>query len=220
MSKNTLVALVALSVIFGCLTWLYFTQFGRMPQTLLKPDQALGDVVAEETAKLLGKRGQVVVVRELADRKSLALDTQVDFFKKGLKKMPGITLGGVELVKMGRLPMSPEKRMIDPFAEPSMGLLPSQLVNIVQSHPKADAFVIFGGFPPLTAEEFNGLKQGGSKWIVVSDYEPHYKGLMQAQIIGLAIVPRLGSSQKSGEEPKTSREWFDREYIVVTPESQ
>ena len=84
-------------------------------------------------------------------------------------------------------------------------------------HPSADACVLFIGFPMLPPSELDTLKAGKTKFIVISAALPGYRGLLSAGVIQLAIVPKPGTANADTTEPKNLREWFDREYQIVTP---
>ena len=94
---------------------------------------------------------------------------------------------------------------------------PEQFAAARAKHPRADAFVLFIGFPMLSPSELNSLKTGKTKFIVISAALPGYRELLNAGIIQLAIVPKPGTANEDTSEPKNLREWFAREYQIVTP---
>lgn len=218
---KTPVAFLAILAIAACSVRLYLTQFHRPSAKLLKPDQALGECAADETAKLLDNHGNIVIVRETRRGGiSSLVDIQVDSFNARLKNLHTIKVAAIELVEMSRLPVSPEIRMSNPLAEPSIGLSAAGVLKVLRSHPDAKAYVLFGALPSMNSEEMNALKEKASQWVVLSDYEPHYKILLKSGVIGLVIAPRSGPVGNHAKEPKTTREWFEQEYEVITPDSR
>jgi hypothetical protein len=54
---------------------------------------------------------------------------------------------------------------------------------------------------------------------VASGYLPGYRKLLEAQAIHLAIVPRFDRSAPPAKIPQTLREWFDSQFLVITPDN-
>jgi hypothetical protein len=79
--------------------------------------------------------------------------------------------------------------------------------------------VFFVPFPILPLSEWPALKNGRQKFIVVSAAVPGYRALVADGVIHLAIVPKPGTGVPPADSPNSLREWFDREYLVVTPDS-
>src|SRR5262245_9552773 len=96
----------------------------------------IGQVMAEETARLLKAKGRIVVVT-LDPKACPPLKTQVDAFTGALKK--GGRLAIVETVFLS----VKEKRK----AGPGMGLSDGDFIAILEKHSKPDAIVSFVGTP-------------------------------------------------------------------------
>src|SRR5260370_33027484 len=84
-AKQKLLALSALLVILGSALWIYRTQFS--PSNLNIPlHQTVGQVMAEETSRLVGHTGGVVIVT--ADTSHAPeLKVRVEAFEKQLKRL-------------------------------------------------------------------------------------------------------------------------------------
>ena len=112
-----------------------------------------------------------------------------------------------------------EKIKMDPMTAMATGggVPGDQFLDIMRRHPNIGAVVLFVGFPQLADHDFEALKKSNTKFVVVSGCLPGYKKLLQTQTIHLAIVPRFDDRSELTGKPRTLREWFDQEFIVVTP---
>lgn len=210
MNKQSFVLTAALLAITGSLISLFFSQ--RDPGIDLKPFQALGTVAAEETAKLLGNQGRVVVIgADLGEYKNLApmMDAKINSFQKTLKRTSKVTLVAIEKVKIH----PPSLARVGEF------MLPDQLTRVLEKHPRLDAIISFVGLSPLENQEIRLLKQHATKLVVASGYDSAYKPLLQARLLDLAIVPRVENPPETANSPRVLRDWFDRDYEIVTPDS-
>lgn len=209
MNKQSFVLMAALLAIFGSLISLYYTQRG--PGIELQPYKALGAVTAEETAKLLGGRGRVVVIgADFGEYKNLVpmMDAKIKSFQKTLKRTGEMTLAAIEKVKI----QPPSLARTGEF------MLPDQLAKVMEKNPRVDAIVSFVGLSPLANQDLSALKQNSVKLVVASGYDAAYKKLLQTRLIHLAILPRTENPPETAEKPRTLREWFDRDYETITPE--
>lgn len=205
MTKEKLVPLLAILVIAGAVAWIFRSQSGTQKFDL-NPYQALGAGTAEETAKLLGNKGSVVIVSpDTSEFQNAAIEGQLDSFQKTLTKS-GLTVAATLKFKL-----TPMDRMATGGAVPR-----DQLLQALQSHPNAGAAVLFCAFPPLEAQDFATLKQSGIKVIVASACVPGYRKLVESQVIHLAIVPRLDTPPAGGKPPQTLKSWFEHEFLVVS----
>jgi hypothetical protein len=188
---------------------LYFGVLSRSPRINLDPYQVLGAVVAEETAKLLGNKGQIVVLaRDTTELKTMSLEAELKSFRQTVKKSTGLSVVATE-----RIRLTPMMMLATGGAVP-----PEELFKALQAHPKVGAVVLFFAFPPLADEDLDALKQSGAKFVVVSAYRLGYQRLLERQAIHLAIVPRGDAPPAATQKPQTLRERFDQEYLIITPD--
>ncbi len=207
MMKKSLGPLLAILVIGGAVVSIYRNQSGSSQKFDLGPYQALGAGVAEETTKLLGNKGSVVVMgHDTSEFQNAAIDGQLSSFQKTLAKS-GLTIAATIKFKL-----TPMERMATGGAAPR-----DQFLQVLQSHPNAGAVVLFCGFPPLAGQDYSTLKQSGIKVVVASGYGPGYRRLLESQVIHLAIVPQFDRPATTGKPPPTLRGWFEQEYLVITP---
>ena len=79
----------------------------------------------------------------------------------------------------------------------------------------AAAFVSFAGAPALAAGDVERLPAQRPRLLCfTSNLEP-LASLIQQGVIQTAIIPRLTPAPVTGQ-PKTTRERFDQEYLILT----
>ena len=85
-----IVAFVAAVAAAGAL---YFGFVGRSEKVNLDTYEVLGAVTAEETAKLLGNKGQVLVLaRGTGANRNPSVEAELKAFQQTLKKHPGLSV--------------------------------------------------------------------------------------------------------------------------------
>lgn len=206
--KKPLIALVAVLVIVASVISIYLTQRRPTARINLAPFEAVGEVVAEETVKLLGNQGRVLVVSYAADVP--AMQAPIQFFEEGLKTSPGISIVAREQLSM------------DPMEAygPEMGGLPAdKFLDLVKQYPDIDLIVSFVGAPYFQPGQALRLDAKLPKFIAVSTFGLQVKELLQRKVVQVAIVPRFTPPSEPDKEPVSRREWFDKFYMVVTPEN-
>ena len=205
--KSTLLAVGALLAIAGALTFLYVTQWSGGRQGSKKPFENLGFIAAEETAALLKRTGQVVLVAEVEEAlRTPNVEALVQGFKAGLAKQSGVTLKEIK-----NLPRSMDG---DPRRWPAGHA--EQLGKLGQG---TGALVFIGSLPlELAAGELAALKAGPAKLVLITAQTPTLKPLLQHGVIHLAIVNR-SPPQPTPSRSESPRQWFDRVYLVAKPDA-
>src|SRR3954447_19140975 len=84
-AKEILIAGGALAAIIGSGLWIYFTQFAQ-PAFNVVLHESVGEVLGQETAKLIQSNGQVVIIT-MDTSKFPELKTQLRAFEKALKAL-------------------------------------------------------------------------------------------------------------------------------------
>ncbi|MCC7518040.1 MAG: hypothetical protein IT578_02520 [Verrucomicrobiae bacterium] len=209
--KKPIVTLIAILAIVISLISIFVTQCERPPKVNLKPYLGVSEVLADETAKLLGPSGGSIVVISLDTKASKipTIEAQLNAFHAAIKKKGNITIAATETLspdKMGEM-------------GPEMGL-PSKLFHkALSQHGNANVFVSFLGAPVLKDEEIAQLPPTMPKLIVFASFGMGLKKLFDEQVIQTAIVPNIEPNPNAKKNPVTSREWFDQYYMVVTKET-
>jgi hypothetical protein len=207
MANNNAQKLVVLVVLTGIAAWLFFRQSDGSSNFDLSPYRALGVGVAEETAKLLGNKGSVVVISpDTSEFKNAAVEGQLQSFQDTLQKNKAMSIAATVKFKV-----TPMERMATGGAVPG-----DQFLQALQGQPNAGAVVLFCAFPSLASQDYARLKQSGIKVIVASACVPGYRKLVESQVINLAIIPQFERPATTSHPPTTLRGWFEQEFLVVS----
>ena len=139
MDRQTRDVLVASLAVGAVAVSLYFAFAGRSPRIDLNPYEALGAVTAEETAKLLNNKGQVLVLaRDTGPDKNPSVEAELKAFRQTLKKHAGLSQVTERFLATPMLMMAT-----------GGGVPPDHLARALQAHPDVGALVLFCGLPPL-----------------------------------------------------------------------
>lgn len=198
--------LIACLAIGAAAVVLYFTSGERSQKISLDIYEVLGAVTAEETAKLLGDKGQVLVMaRDTGETRFQSVEAELKAFQQTLKRRPGMS------VVVERFQIPPMQMMATGGSVPT-----EQFFRALQMHANLGAVVLFSAFPPLADPEIETLKKTGVKVVVVSSFRPNYEQLLARQAIHLAIVPRPEPPPADAPPARTVRERFDQEHLILT----
>ncbi len=205
--RRSIALLVALTGILLGIGWYWKS---NAPRIEMGPYQALGEIAAEEVSKLIGHRGTItLVVEDTSEGKDAVLETQLAAFQVALKRSGQATVNRVESIRL-----DPMARMAGGGAVPH-----DQLRRIAQQAPTPGALVLFMPCPPLGPDDVVALRQVKVRLVVLSAHIPGYKEMLRNGAIDLAILPKPTSADEpNGPIPVTVRQWFDREYRLVTPD--
>jgi hypothetical protein len=206
MDKRTTDIIVGSLAVAAVAASIYFAFGGRSQKVNLGTYEVLGAVTAEETAKLLGNKGQVLVLaRDTGADRNPSVEAELKAFEQTLKKHTGLSL------ITEKIQVPPTQMMATGGGVPI-----DQLFKALEAHANLGAVVLFFGFPQLADSEVDALKKYGVKTVVVSAFHPDYKRLLDRQAIHLAIVPRPDSPEPGAQAPRTLRERFDLDYAIIT----
>jgi len=194
---------LCVAVIAGSALWIYRTQFAA-PKFNRDLHEAIGRVMAEETARMLANTGKVVVISiELAGVPELK--AQLAAFERTLKLSPGVVLH--------------KKYLLETDGKPKYsfgsGLSGRRYVRIVNKNPDADAFVSFVGAPALAADELKELKTIPRLLAEVRAADKLRQPLEQ-KVLTVAVVQRFEFPSPVKGTPRTSQEWFDQRFQIIT----
>ena len=132
-------------------------------------------------------------------------EAQIRAFKKAIKNSQ------LKITTVEKVSIAPPS-----MARTGIFMQPGQISNLMARHPDADAIVLFVGLAEKDDFKADNLKK--PKLVLVSNYEPYYKMLLQKGTIQLAIVPRADDGAEQDASTESRRQWFERHYLVVTPE--
>lgn len=203
--KNAFLATGSILVIIASALWIYYHEFKAAKHSVALHER-IGQVLAEQTANLIGKNGRVVTL-SIDTKEWPELKTQIDAFKGTLKK-----LGNYE-VKDYQLDTKDQ-----PKYGVGSGLSGRRYVRTVKKNEKAAIFVSFIGAPKLSKEDIVEL-QKIPKFIAESRSGDNLPGLFENKLIDVAVVSRFEFPAPGPEKPKTPQEWFTKRYQVLTAQT-
>src|ERR1041385_3673896 len=207
MDKRIREGIVATLAVAGAAASLYFAFAGRSPKFDLDPYEILGVVTAEETSKLLGNKGQVLLMApDTGANKNPSVEAEIKTFQETLKKQKGIS------VITEQIPVTPMLMMATGGGVPA-----EQLFKALETHAGVGAMVLFFAFPNFSEPELDALKKHGVKTVVVSSLRSGYKRLLERGAIHLVIAPRPESLPEGRQAPRTLRDRFDDQFSIITP---
>ena len=196
----------AILVIIASAIWIYITEFAAAPYNV-PLQQAIGEVMAEETSHAVGRSGHVIIV-SMETGQAPELKVQMEAYEKQLSLLGGITV-------KDRLMLDPGD---NPKYRPGSGLSAKRFLKIVRKNASADAIVSFVGAPELSNEELEQMKSV-PKFIAEAHSPEKFRNLLEKKILLAAIVPRYEFPAPGPRKPTTGRQWFDRYFQVLRPES-
>jgi len=204
--KKVGLAIGSMLVIAASSLWIYTHHFAA-PKINVPLHQAVGRVMAEETAKLVDNQGRIVVIA-IETAKDAELKVQLEEFERTLKRFSRITVAKTYMLET-------ENR--SKYGVGS-GLSGRRFIRIVNKNTTADAMVSFVGAPELKDEEIGQL-QARPKFIAESRSVQKLEKLFAKQLLQVAIVSRFQFPAPVEGKPGTLRQWFDKRFQIVTAES-
>ena len=203
------VLLVTIAVASVALAVFLFRRQSSGPAMNLRPSVAVGEVLAEETSRLLGGKGNIVVIgRVSAKEGQSAGNEQITSLGAAMRRRASPKIGATEW-----LPQPPRLSMN------ASDVTTEQLVALLEKHPEANAFVVFAGLPPLSPPLAEKLTARSLKLLAVCGYGTTVRRWLEAQVLAAAVVPRFGELPPGTSAPKTAKDWFSQEFELLTPES-
>jgi hypothetical protein len=202
--KSVLIVLACVCVIVGSAGWIYFTQL-RTTRYNAGLQQKIGQVLAEHSIRLLGKKGRIVAIT-IDQKEWPELDTQMKAFKTRLKSAGDFEVREYELDTKDQ-----------PKYGAGTGLSGRRYVRIINKNPTADLFVSFVGAPKLTDEDLKELARK-PRLIAESRSGDNVPGLFEHKLVEAAVVSRFQFPSPGPEKPRTPEEWFVKRYQVITPD--
>jgi hypothetical protein len=162
--------------------------------------QRVGEVLAEQTARLLGKDGRIVCIT-MTTRDRPQLKIQLEAFKATLRRLGDYELRECEL---------------DPRDCGAGTGLPGQIyVQTIKLHKNTDVFVSFIGVPILTQKDIVELG-GKPKLIAESRSADNLPALFGNHLIEIAVIPRFEFPPPGSTTQRTPEDRFTQRFEIVT----
>src|SRR6266436_579575 len=206
MAKKTAKSVVASLIIVGALACLFFSLHEFGPDFDPRPHEALGQVMAEEAAKLVENGGRVIVVgRSTSIFKNPAADVQLQSFYRAIQKAK-LSIAATNLFKLNPILL--------------VRVPPGDFVEILRRASESDVVVSFLGPPVLNPEQLVRLGEPRPKVLALCTgtmpSQINLKQLFQLKLLHVAIISRKNATLSS-PPPANLAGWFDQLYLVVTP---
>ena len=203
--KNTLLALGSVLAIAASATWIYYREF-KAPKHNVRLHQRIGEVMAEQTARVLGPKGKVLLLI-IPTGSAPELETQLQAFHRTLAKLGNYDLKEHEF----------DTRDQAKYGVGS-GLSGRRFLRAIKNNSTADALVSFVGAPQLSDEELAQLTRK-PKFIAETRSVENLPKLFEKQIIQVAVVSRFVFPAPGPQKPRTTQELFDKRYQVIAADS-
>jgi hypothetical protein len=204
-TKNVLLVAGSLMAITGSTLWIYYREI-KAPAYNVPLHERIGEIMAEQTAKVVGKKGKLVIIT-IPTSNEPELLTQLNAFRRKLK-----LLGKYDL----------KEHELDTKDQPKYGLGAGlsgrRFVRAVENNPAADAIVSFVGAPKLTDEQIAEL-QHPPKFIAETKSPDHLPKLFEKNLVQVAVASRFIFPAPGPQNPKTPQDWFDKRYQIVAADS-
>jgi hypothetical protein len=184
----------------------------KKAQTLLQPAEALGVVLAEETAHAAGNKKQIALI--VPNSNWGPKSTVEQTFRAELKKR-GLSVAGSKSADLG-----------DPMRSSEIGLKPADFLEVAQKFPNAGAIVSLCGAPELGASEAAKLGSSPVPVLIVATMTlgnalgvPSNRAdlahLLNLRVIELAIID--GADPLTAEPVKgdAMRQLFAQHYRIL-----
>jgi len=207
--KVRLAKVLSIAVILACSISIYGTMCSGRPKFDKRPILEAGQMIGEETLKLIGRKGNVVVVT--MDNRYGKL--QVNEFRRTIEKQPGAEMTAVEYVTN------------DQLAKGAMGsaLSSETFLKLIQKFSDVSAIVSLVGPPVLTDQEISRLDTKIPKVVVFAPLGFGIRKLLEEQVVQVAIVPRvtplMASTLPGTATTAAPPQAGERYYEVVTPQT-
>ena len=177
-------------------------------------NNALGEVVGEETARVAGPGAKVMVLAPASgDPAGMTIDPVLKALTAKLAQQGNCTVIATHRVKARLTDPSPTREE----------LTAAQIEGLVRDAKGATAVVSFVGFPVLDDAQITAFKSRSLKCVAVytagPQAGPHYKKLLTSKVLEVAVLPRLEPPANAAPGSSPARDMFNRQYQLVTPET-
>ncbi len=181
-------------------------------KVLLGPSEALGTVLAEETARVAGTKKKVAVISP--DASGGAVSTAEEAFRKALKNQ-GFTVVSAKAVNLG-----------DPMRRGQLGFKAADFLDALAKSADAGAMVSFAGAPMLGPGDAARVPPGHPPVLVVATAslgnvpgnwgDPVQLGrLLAAKTINLAIVDGADPAAPPAAPSDAAHKLFAQNYRIL-----
>ena len=194
--------------------FVYRSAFGGKQKPNLKQFASVGEYAAEETAKVIGKSGRIVMVYDIYDPKAGGPNAgkpfetqwaQVTAFKKRMSHAGSYTFAG-------------DWRLNRPNMVFYSVWPPGSFAQLVGANPPDTTIVLFANPPAFTAGEKSLLQSRPGKLVVIGSVLPEVEGLAKERLAHLIIAARYPVPPAT-KDPESEGDLVRRVYARLTPDT-
>ena len=207
MQTDKIKIIAASSTIVGAVALFYFSSGEKAAQVEREPQEALGQVMAEEAAKLASAGGRLTLITwDTSISRNPSAEFQMKGFHRALREA-GLALAATNAVKLDPLRL--------------VRVPPAAFLDILNKQSDNDVVVSFLGPPVLNAQQL--AKLGDKKPRVIAlcsgamPRQIDLKELFGQNLLQVAIISRPSPFASAAAPSNNPRDWFDRFYQVITP---
>lgn len=194
--------------------FLFFLVLRGSSKPDLKQFGSLGEYAAEETAKLIGKSGRVVLVYDIYDPKTGGSDAGKPFADQGMQ-VAGFRK---RLARLGSFTFAPDLKLVRPNMVFRSVWPDGTLPKLMSANSPETTFVLFASPPTLSKDEKDLLRSRSGKLVIVGGALPDVQWLAKERLAHLIVASRYPVPPPT-KKSETDREVTRRVYAVVTPET-
>ena len=200
-AKTIWTVILAGVAIAGSVAWIYWHEF-KAPQHDVELHRRVGEVMAEQTATVIGNKGKVVLIT-IPTSGEPELKTQLDAFHARLKQ-----LGSYELKEYEMDTKEQDKYGV------GTGLSGRRYVRTANKNLDAAVMVSFIGAPHLKEEDIAAL-QKVPKLVAEARAVDNLPKLFKKELISVAVAARFSFPAPGPITPRTAQDRFDKRYQIV-----
>lgn len=202
-TRQVLIGAASLLVIAASLWFTWTHQISR-PTFNAALHQGVGELLAEQTTRVVGDAGQITVITMDAGDSAIVA-AQFRAFKMALEKSGDISIRKLVVI---------DSKKADSYG-PGYGLSARKLAREVKKHPEVDALVSFVGLPALDDAELKELGQPVPPMVAFARDGRKLGALAAQGILKAAVVPRYRFPAPGPDQPRTPREWVVQKYQLI-----
>jgi hypothetical protein len=194
-----------IGLILGGMFILYFSLRVPPPMFDARPQEALGQVLAEEAAKMLGSVGRVTLITlDPSAFNNPAIQFQVSGFERAAKQLK-MAIAATNFIKLDPLRL--------------MRVPAGDFLEIMRKLPEGDVVVSLLGPPLLNSAQMARLGEKRPRILAVCSgpmpQQVNLPQLFDQDLLHLAVISRV-VPLPSGAAPENPREMFNQRYRIIT----
>ncbi len=205
MQMQKVKALVSLVIIVASASFLIVRYVGLPPKIDARPHIGIGQVLAEQAAKLAGTGGRIVLVApDTSVFRYPGSEVQLEAFHSSLRKA-GLTIAATNWVKL-----DPDRPLRVP---------PGDFMELLRKQSDSDVVVSLMGPPTLNPDQKAKLGQKHARIVALCagdmPKQINLQNLFEENLLHAAVVSRASPSL-NGPLSDDPQKWFEYLYQVVT----